>query len=130
MGRKKREEELERVNLLGLAPVRIADWEESGGQVVVLRPPPGSRGIRGLLDRLFHRMSARRIRLDEVGSAAWWALDGTRTVGEVAALLRETFGERVEPAEERLGHLLRLMRREGLLAYPGWDRIEAGSSHR
>jgi hypothetical protein len=66
-------------------------------------------------------MSARKIRLDQVGSFAWRHLDGKRTVEEVAALLREEFGEGVAPAEQRLGHLIWIMRREGLLAYPGWD---------
>jgi len=121
MGRKRREEELEGVNLLGLAPFRVADWEEVDGRVVVLRPPPTFRGFRGALDRFFHRMSANRIRLDEVGSLAWLALDGDRTVAEVADLLREAFGEKVDPAEERLGHFIWMMRGEGLLGYPGWD---------
>jgi hypothetical protein len=121
MGRKRREKDLEGINLLGLAPFRLADWEEVGGRVVVLRPPPGTRGLRGVMDRFFHRMSASRIRLDEVGSAAWRALDGDRTVAEVAAMLREEFGERVHPAEERLGRLIWMMRREGLMGYPGWD---------
>ena len=121
MGRKKREEELEGVNLLELAPVRTAEWEEEGERVVVMRPLPRTRGPRGVLDRFFHRMSASRIRLDEVGSVAWRALDGERTVAEVAALLREEFGEGVDPAEQRLGHLIWLMRREGVLRYPEWD---------
>ena len=106
---------------MGLAPLRVARWEEADGRVVVLRPEPTSRGIRGLLDRFFHRMSAQRIRLDEVGSFAWLHLDGDRTVGEVAALLSEEFGDQVAPAEERLARLIWMLRREGLVAYPGWD---------
>jgi hypothetical protein len=125
MGRRRREKELEGVNLMGLAPVRLARWEEVEERVVVLRPPPTRAGLRGALDRVLHRLSARRIRLDEVGSVAWRALDGTRTVAEVAALLREEFGERVDPPEERLGHFIWLMRGEGLLGYPEWDD-EAG----
>ena len=106
---------------MGLAPLRFATWEEEGGRVVVVRPRPSTRGFRGLLDRFFHKMSASRIRLDEVGSSAWLLLDGERTVAEVAALLREEFGEKVHPAEERLGHLIWMLRKEGLLGYPGWD---------
>jgi hypothetical protein len=75
------------------------------------------------MDRFFHKMSANRIRLDEVGSFAWLHLDGERTVGEVAGLLLEEFGEKVAPAEERLAHLVWLLRREGFLAYPGWDDL-------
>lgn len=121
MGRKARERALERVNLLELAPVRVAPWEEEAGRVVVVRPKPGTRGVRGALDRFFHGMSARRIRLDEIGSFAWRHLDGNRTVGQVAILLTDEFGEAVTPAEERLSQLVRLLRQEGLLAYPGWD---------
>lgn len=120
-GRERRDGELNGVNLLGLAPFRIAEWEEVEGRVVVLRPHPTTMGLRGILDRFFHKMSANRIRLDEVGSLAWRALDGERTVAEVADLLRGEFGEKVHPAEERLGHLIWMMRREGLLGYPGWD---------
>jgi hypothetical protein len=119
--RRDRERDLEGVNLLGLAPCRIADWEEVDGRVVMLRPFPTSGGLRGLLDRFFHRMSARRIRLDEVGSFAWRSLDGTRTVAEVGELMEVEFGELVNPVEERLAHLIWMLRREGFLVYPGWD---------
>jgi hypothetical protein len=50
-------------------------------------------------------------------------MDGHRTVSEVADLLRRSFGERVDPADERLGHLIWLLRREGLLGYHGWDEV-------
>jgi len=119
--RQTRDEELAGVNLLGLAPRRLARWDEVDGRVVVIRPRPSTRGPRGFLDRIFHRLSVERIRLDEFGGFAWLMLDGERTVAEVAELLRREFGKRVEPAEERLGQLVWMMRREGLLAYPGWD---------
>ena len=113
--------ELEGVNLMGLAPSRLADWEEVEGRVVILRPPSALEGVRGLMDRFLNRMSAQRVRLDEVGSFAWNHLDGHRTVTEVGDLMRSEFGERVEPVEERLGHLIRVMRREGFIGYPAWD---------
>ena len=121
MSRKKQEKELEGVNLLGLAPLRYAEWEGEEGRIVLLRPEPTDTGLKGFMERFFHRMSANRIRLDEVGSFAWLHLDGERTVGEVAGLLREEFGEKVDPAEERLAHLIWMLRREKLLGYPGWD---------
>ena len=121
MWRRKRRNELEDVNLLEVTPVRTADWIERGERVVVIRPQPERPGLRGLVDRLLFLLSARRIRLDAVGSFAWLHLDGERSVGQVAELLRKEFGERVEPAEERLGHLVRVFRREGLVGYRGWD---------
>ena len=121
MWRRRRRNDLEHVNLLDVTPVRIAEWVERGERVVVVRPQPTGGGFSGAIDRLLFLLSARRIRLDAVGSFAWLQLDGSRSVGQVAALLRQEFGEEVEPAEQRLGQLVRVLRREGLVAYRGWD---------
>ncbi len=121
MWRRKRTDELEAVNLLEVTPVRLAEWEEKGERVVVVRPGPTRIGLAGIIDRLLYLLSARRIRLDSVGSFAWLKLDGELTVGQVAESLREEFGAKADPAEDRLGHLVRVFRREGLVAYRGWD---------
>jgi len=123
MGRKSKPNPLENVNLLEIKPVRVAKWEEVGDRVIVIRPPPGGHGLRRLLNLLFFALAARRIRLDDIGSSGWRQLDGKSTVAQVAQKLREEFGERVEPAEERFGHQVRVFRREGLVAYPSWDVV-------
>lgn len=111
---------LESVNLLDLAPVRTASWRDEGGVVVVERRPAAPRGLLGHLVGVFLPPRTRRRRLDEIGSAVWRRLDG-RTVAEVAACLREEFGERVEPLEERLRLFLEILRRERLIGFPGFD---------
>ncbi len=70
-------------------------------------------------------MSTRRIRLDDRGSAAWLRLDGRISVRELADEMRAEFGAEIEPAEERLGVLIRQLRSQDLVAYPGWDETEA-----
>jgi hypothetical protein len=112
---------LAEVNLLEIRPVRLAGWEEIDGRVVLLRPPPSTTGVRRMLDTVLVRLSAHRIRLDEAGSFAWLRLDGRRTVAEVAAEMRRELGAAIEPAEERLGVLVRQLHREELLAYPEFD---------
>jgi len=119
--RRKRPDQLEEVNLLEVIPVRLAEWTERLGHVVVVRPKTLRSGPLGWIDLLLYLLSARRIRLDAFGSFAWLQLDGERSVGQVVVLMREEFGEKVEPAEERLGHLVRVFRREGFVAYLGWD---------
>lgn len=116
-------------NLLELAPLRAASWSEDDGRVVVEIPAP-SRPWRAPLAWLSSKMSSKRVRLDEVGSLAWTLLDGRRTVGDVAAVLRERFGDRVEPAEERLGILLLSLHRGGLVRYPGYDETPGPSDPR
>ena len=122
----KRSHQLAQVDLLRIAPVRLAAWEESDGRVTVTRPRPVTGGLRGLAEWFSFWMSVRRIRLDEVGSFCWKLLDGRRTVGEVAAALRERFGETVDPAEERVGQFVRVLRYQGMLGYPGWDTVGDG----
>lgn len=107
-------------NLLELVPVRTADWrEQDGGLVVEYRPGP-PRGLAGRIGRLLLPPRVSRRRLDEVGAAVWRRLDG-RTVAEVAAALRAEFGERIEPAEDRLRLFLDMLRRERLIGLPGLD---------
>lgn len=114
---------LEQVNVLELVPVRAAEFEEHGDRIVVIRPPPTTRGFRGVVDRLLHELSARRIRLDEHGSFVWRNLDGHRTAGEIAKLLRSSYGDAVEPAEERVGKLVQVMHREEFVRY---EAVEVG----
>jgi hypothetical protein len=122
-----RREDLEQVNLLDIAPVRLTESEEVKGQLVVIRPKPKRRGITALLHWLQYWMAVPRIRLDDRGAFVWRHLDGVRTVGEIAQLARETFGESIEPAEERVGRLMLMFRREDLVAYPGVDaEVESG----
>jgi len=115
------QDELEDVNLLTLTPTRVAEWEEVAGRVLLARPMNWRPGVKGVLDRFLYLLSARKIRLDDIGSFAWRQVDGEQTVAQIADKLRAEFGDRVEPAERRLGHMVRVLRREGLIAYMGWD---------
>lgn len=117
------EEALAGENLLEMIPQRVADWEEVEDRVVVERPRPRQRGLPGVSERLSYFLSMRKIRLDERGSFLWHLIDGQRSVAEVVEAMRSEFGAEVEPAEERVGQLIRLLRRECLLAYPGWDPV-------
>ena len=116
-----RKEDLDRVNLLDVAPVRLTESEEVKGRLVVIRPKPKRRGVTALLNWLQYWMAVPRIRLDDRGAFVWRLLDGQRTVGEIAQLARERFGDAIEPAEERVGRLMLMFRREDLVAYPGVD---------
>ncbi len=118
-----REEALAGENLLEMVPQRVADWEEVEDRVVVERPRPSKQGLPGVGERLSYFLSMRKIRLDERGSFLWHLIDGERSVAEVVEAMRSEFGEEVEPAEERVGQLIRLLRREYLLAYAGWDPV-------
>lgn len=114
--------DLDRLNLLDLTPVRVAEWAEDGEIVVVSRPVPPAFW-RAPLAWLATVSTAKKLLLDAVGSHAWRAMDGRRTVGEIADELSRVFGDEVEPATERLGMLVRTMHHESLIGYRGIDPI-------
>ena len=118
--------DLSGVNLLDLCPVRCAAWEEKDDRVVIERPRPRTTGVRGLSDLISYWLSARRIRLDEIGSFVWRRLDGRTTVGSVAEAMREHFSSDETSVEERLGIYVAVLRREGMLAYLGYDELPHG----
>jgi hypothetical protein len=109
-----------------LRPVRTAAWEEVDQRVIIDRPKPKWRGLTAPLERLGFWMSSRRIRLDPKGSFIWKLLDGGHSVQAIADGMRAEFGPEVEPAEERVGLLIRQLRTQEMLAYPGWDEDAVG----
>ena len=84
----------DRVNLLDLAPIRASGWEEREERVVLVRPHPTSKGLRAPLDWLVYLLAARRLNLDDFGSFCWLRMNGERTAGEIATLLRAPFRNR------------------------------------
>ena len=97
-------------------PRRRLDWREADdGRCVVLRPQLGEGRIgRWLASRLGD--PCYRIRLDEVGSFIWRACDGETPLTKIAGRLRAEFGDRVEPAEERLARFVQSMLRSRMIA--------------
>ena len=96
-------------------PRRRLDWREADdGRCIVLRSRFGEGRIgRWLASKLGD--SFYRIRLDEVGTFIWRACDGETPLAEIAGRLREAFGERVEPAEERLARFVQSMLRSRMI---------------
>lgn len=96
-------------------PRRRLDWREAeDGRCVVLRPTLGEgRAGRWLAARLGN--PRYRIRLDDVGSFIWKACDGGTSLEAIAGRLRDAFGARVEPAEERLARFVQAMLRSRMV---------------
>jgi len=119
--RRRERKQTAEINLLDLAPRRLAAWEEVGEQVVLERPRPSPRGVRGFFEWLSYHSAVRKLRLDPIGGCVWKLLDGETTVGQAAQAVRERFGAPSEPAEERVALFVQQLHREGLLAFPGLD---------
>jgi len=96
------------VNYLELVPTRTVASEPGEGGLVVLLRPKWVRGLfaRWLQPRLPPHKRHFKVRLDDVGTAVWNAIDGERSVGDLAELLYERFGDRVEPRYERVSRFI------------------------
>lgn len=95
-------------------PVRRLNWQEAENLVIVLRPRFGESRFALRLAQ-WMGLGDYRIRLDEIGTLIWHACDGQTTAAELAARLRERFGSRIEPAEERLQTFIFQMRRARMI---------------
>lgn len=105
-------------NLLDLTPRREAGWEEDAyGIVTLVRERPRVRSPRSFGRWVSFMMAPPRIRLDDVGSYVWLRMDGGTNVRGLVDLVRAEFGDRVEPIGQRLGQLIRVLRREHFVTY-------------
>ncbi|WP_048055390.1 PqqD family protein [Pyrococcus sp. NA2] len=68
------------------------------------------------LARIIHG-KYRRIELDEVGAYVWELCDGKRTVREIGVMLKDKFGEKVEPLYERLITFMLELRKRNLIEF-------------
>ena len=102
-------------DFMGNRFVRRYEWRElEDGRVVVLRPRFGEGRLARRVAELFH-VSDYWIRLDEIGTTVWQRCDGTTTGRQIAEELRAQFGDRVEPAEDRLQRFITQMLRARMI---------------
>ena len=102
--------------ILSCVPHRLGPWQADGDvRVVVERPKPETRGLRGAYDRLRWLMSHPKIRLDDLGSFVWKQMDSGETLGKIAATTSEAFPDRSEGMEQRLGLFATALHHQGLI---------------
>jgi hypothetical protein len=100
-GRRKKEIEPE-INLLELVPERIVQSETGDdGIVTVLGPRFKSVFMKRLVSSRL-KNPYFKVKLDEIGTTVWDNIDGERNIGEIAEILKEKFGESIEPCNDRL----------------------------
>lgn len=103
------------LNLWDLKPKRNAKWETTEeGKVVVLVPkfrhPFLVKWLMPYLSKPFFR-----IKLDDVGSTIWNLCDGNTFISTIAEMLKEQFGESIEPVDARITAFLQRLERGDLI---------------
>lgn len=115
-------------NYLDLVPVhreqQKAETDDNGKVTIYVE----NKGLFNRIAQIFFRRPAvSQIHLDEMGNFIWPLLDGKRTVYEIAALVREAFGDAAEPLYNRLVTYLRTMEQYGFIRMESpYDVTERG----
>lgn len=82
-------------------PVRICGYEANGGIITVLF----KKEKLGFIEKTFFKKQSQKphkIDLDEIGSFIWLQIDGKKNIGELIEIAKNEFGEKIEPAVERV----------------------------
>ena len=78
------------------------------------------RGVYAwIAQKFFQRPRVSHIALDGMGSFIFSRIDGQRTVGELALLVKEEFGKDAEPLYDRLVQYMKILRNNGFIEYAG-----------
>lgn len=117
----KRRKILKGVNYLALTPVRLKDYEDLGdGKVAIIFPKFKNNKWRFLIPK--YKSDHIKIKLDELGTATWLAIDGKRTVKEICEYLDHKYGERIHPVEERTTKFLTTLYEQRYISFAELSR--------
>ena len=87
-------------------------WEDGPEDQAVLLVPRFRKGplAKWLQPRL--KKPHIRVKLDDVGSFVWKRLDGKKAFAEILSEMKIEFGDRIEPAEDRLTQFFRILHKD------------------
>ena len=90
---------------------QLMEWKDGSENRAVLLVPRFRWGplAKWLQPRL--KKPHIHVKLDDIGSFVWKRCDGKSTYSEIAKAMREEFGQKTEPAEERLKAFLLLLQK-------------------
>jgi hypothetical protein len=90
-------------DMLHCVAIRHFEWktDEETGYIIIIRPKYISTFWQSLFSPIL-KSKHFKIKLDELGSASWLAMDGENTIEDIGKILAEKFGDSIEPIYERL----------------------------
>lgn len=101
--RTKHKKQEDQTNYLDLIPEREPSlrWHRDLKERVILEVE--NTGImNSIAQKVFNRPRYTKVHLDEQGTFIWPLIDGQRTIADIAALVKEHFGEAAEPLYPRI----------------------------
>jgi hypothetical protein len=116
------------VNLLELIPEQLVDSTRNDEGIVTILGPRFKTGFMKKLVGSRLKSPYFKIALDDVGTTVWENIDGTRNIGEIAAILREKFGEKIEPCNDRLAMFFTQLEMSRFIRYTNLEEVKAAGN--
>ena len=106
------------VNLLDIIPVRLAEYETSPDDRITLLKPKFSLQFiqKYILPKM--KRSHYKVHLDAFGSYVWRLCDGKNSVEKIGEILKQKFGDEIEPVYERLSIFMKQLQRGRFIELP------------
>lgn len=78
-----------------------------------------------LAQKVFHTPRVSHIHLDVYGSFLWQQIDGIHTVGQLALIMKQQFGDKAEPLYDRLVKYMQILHNNKFVLFQGRDKVRA-----
>ncbi|KUO62381.1 hypothetical protein APF79_07680 [bacterium BRH_c32] len=103
-------------NTLDMIPKKVYKISDNDGLVTIHIPKFKNKIlVKYLVPRL--KKPEIKLKLDAFGSQVFREMDGEKKVSDIIISLREVFGEKVEPAEDRLSKFILNLYDGGLITF-------------
>lgn len=105
-----------KINYLDYIPVQKFEWyiDESTAKVVIKREKFDNK----LLQKFFSprlKKTYFEIKLDDFGTLVWTNCDGKKSILQISDILKDKFGEQVEPVYERVSMFIKRLEQERIV---------------
>ena len=108
---------LKKADYFDLHPFRIykEEIDENGFATIIIPKFSNKLAIRIFNPRI--KSPVIRMKLDEIGTTAWLAMDGKKSVGDIAKIMVDKLGDKVDPIEERLPKFITLIYEQKYISF-------------
>ena len=112
-----RRSKLKGANYLELRPIRNMKEEVDSDNLVTVLIPKFTHSFAKKYFEPILKSPVIKLKLDELGSASWLAIDGKKNVYEIGNELIEKFGDKIQPVEQRLTKYLTQLYEHRLITF-------------